>query len=67
MLFRKDGGKEQTPLLVVEVKRTNQSEYYLNRDKYHLASHLPQLFRYLRHLAILHKRKTVFGVLSDYR
>ena len=28
---------------------------------------MPQLFRYLRHLAVVHRLQTVYGVLTDYR
>ena len=47
-----------TPLFVIEVKRTDQQN---------LKDHFDQHFKQLRHICITHSLPEVFGTLTNYR
>jgi hypothetical protein len=50
--------KTDTPLLVLEVKRTDQNN---------LKDHFEQHFKQLRHIAISQNLPEIFGTLTNYR
>jgi hypothetical protein len=61
----RSSGNYNTPMLVIEVKRTFRHPNY--PESFYLTNHFGQLFRYLRNLAIMHRQRFMYGVLTDYK